>query len=287
MPGNTFGRIFRLTTYGESHGKGLGGVVDGCPAGLHLDEQDIQTELNLRRPGQGPTGTPRNEKDQVQLLSGVFEGKTTGTPIAFHVANTDQHSHDYDQLARVFRPGHADYTYFKKYNGLRDHRGGGRSSARETVGRVAGGAIAKKLLATQGIRIFGACVEFGGLPCGDAMDLEGAQGRPYFAANDAIAGFLRRSVGGNEYWWSIGISQIISNVPASIVLWPFTDSLKALIYGLDTAGLVTVIGSLASVINMRIYTREYPGNGMAFMKVFEKISLAFFAIVVFLQLLLI
>ena len=186
MAGNTFGQIFRLTTFGESHGLGLGGTVDGCPAGLPLSEQDLQTELDLRKPGQGPTGTARKEKDQVHIVSGVFEGKTTGTPIAFYVANTDQHSSDYDLLARVFRPGHADYSYFAKYNGLRDHRGGGRSSGRETVGRVAGGAIAKKLLAQQGISILGGCVEFGGLPCQGDIDLAGAQARPYFAANDAM-----------------------------------------------------------------------------------------------------
>lgn len=188
MAGNTFGQIFRLTTYGESHGPGLGGIVDGCPAGLPLDEQDIQKELDLRKPGQGPTGTARKESDTVHILSGVFGGRTTGTPIAFHVANTNQHSSDYDALARIFRPGHADYGYFAKYNGLRDHRGGGRSSGRETVGRVAGGAIAKKLLATQGIGIVGGCVEFGGLPCDAPFDLAGAQSRPYFAAHDAMPG---------------------------------------------------------------------------------------------------
>ena len=186
MAGNTFGQIFRLTTFGESHGMGLGGIVDGCPAGLPLNEQDLQAELDLRKPGQGPTGTTRREQDQIRICSGVFEGKTTGTPIAFHVENTGQHSSDYNLLSTVFRPGHADYSYFVKYNGLRDHRGGGRSSARETVARVAGGAIAKKLLARQGISVLGGCVEFGGLPCGEDIDLEGAQTRPYFAANDAM-----------------------------------------------------------------------------------------------------
>ena len=155
MAGNTFGRALRLTTFGESHGPGLGGIIDGCPAGLELTEAHIQAELDRRKPGQGPTATKRKESDTVRLLSGVYEGLTTGTSIAFFIANEDQRSHDYGNLAEVFRPGHADWGYFQKYNGLRDHRGGGRSSGRETAARVAGGVIAKKILARRGVKILG------------------------------------------------------------------------------------------------------------------------------------
>ena len=134
MAGNSFGRILRLTSYGESHGPGLGGVLDGCPAGLPLSEEDLQRELDLRKPGQGATATKRKESDTVRILSGVFQGLTTGTPIAFHIANEDQRSRDYGNLAQVFRPGHADWGFFKKFHGIRDYRGGGRSSeAGETV----------------------------------------------------------------------------------------------------------------------------------------------------------
>jgi chorismate synthase len=149
---NTFGKIFRLTSFGESHGRGIGGIIDGCPAGLELDIDLIQNDLARRRPGQSKITTQRKESDQVEFLSGVFEGKTQGTPIAFAIWNKDQHSSDYNNLKDVFRPSHADYTYIKKY-GTRDHRGGGRSSARETIARVVAGAIAKQLLAKPGVSI--------------------------------------------------------------------------------------------------------------------------------------
>lgn len=149
---NTFGRFFRVTTFGESHGKGIGGILDGCPAGIGIDTAFIQSELARRRPGQSKITTQRMEPDQVEFLSGIFEGKTLGTPIAFVVWNKDQHSQDYDLLKNVYRPSHADYTYEKKY-GLRDHRGGGRSSARETIARVVAGAIARTILKEQGIEI--------------------------------------------------------------------------------------------------------------------------------------
>lgn len=187
MAGNTFGRVLRLTTFGESHGPGLGGVLDGCPAGLPLDEADLQAELDLRRPGNGPASTRRREPDTVRLLSGVFEGRTTGTPIAFYIANEDQRSRDYGNLAALFRPGHADWSYHQKYHGIRDYRGGGRSSGRETAARVAGGAIARKLLARAcGTIIRAACVELGGIAVPEAeVDMAGAPGRPYFAASEA------------------------------------------------------------------------------------------------------
>ncbi len=149
---NTFGNIFRLTSYGESHGVGVGGVIDGCPAGIELDLEFIQGELDRRRPGQSRITTPRVEPDKVEFLSGVFENKTTGMPIGFVIRNQNQQSSDYNNLKEVFRPSHADYTYMKKY-GLRDHRGGGRSSARETIARVVAGAIAKLYLKQFGIDI--------------------------------------------------------------------------------------------------------------------------------------
>lgn len=149
---NTFGNIFTLTTFGESHGEAIGGVVDGMPAGVEIDMQFIQSELNRRRPGQSKITTSRNEPDRVELLSGVFEGRSTGCPIGFVVHNTNQHSNDYENMRNVFRPSHADYTYYNKY-GLRDHRGGGRSSARATISRCVGGALAKLALRQLGITI--------------------------------------------------------------------------------------------------------------------------------------
>lgn len=152
MAGSTLGTILRVTTWGESHGEGIGVVVDGCPAGLPLEEGDIQSYLNRRKPGQSKFTTARQEGDQVEILSGVFGGRTTGTPIALEVRNTDQRSHDYSNIMDIYRPGHADYTFDEKY-GFRDYRGGGRSSGRETIGRVAAGAIAAKLLASLGITV--------------------------------------------------------------------------------------------------------------------------------------
>lgn len=149
---NTIGKLFTFTSFGESHGKGIGGIVDGCPPGIALDEDFIQQELDRRKPGQSAIATPRKEDDKVEFLSGVFEGKTTGTPIAFIIWNQNQHSKDYDHLKEVYRPSHADYTYQQKY-GIRDHRGGGRSSARETASRVVAGAIAKLVLRQAGVDI--------------------------------------------------------------------------------------------------------------------------------------
>lgn len=161
MSGNGFGQLFRITTFGESHGPAIGAVVDGCPAGVALDEADIQRDLDRRRPGQSRFTTQRREADQVRILSGVFEGVTTGTPIGLLIENADQRSKDYGDIKDRFRPGHADYTYWRKY-GVRDYRGGGRASARETAMRVAGGAIAKKLLADVGVCVRGALVAMGG-----------------------------------------------------------------------------------------------------------------------------
>lgn len=152
MSANTFGNQFRVTTFGESHGMALGCIIDGCPSGIRIDEEFIQAEMDRRRPGGTKIGTARNEKDRISILSGVYEGLTTGTPIAMILFNENQKSNDYDSLKDIFRPGHADYTYFKKY-GIRDPRGGGRSSGRETSARVAAGAIAKLVLKSYGIKI--------------------------------------------------------------------------------------------------------------------------------------
>ena len=149
---NSFGNFLKLTSFGESHGKGVGGVIDGFPAGIVIDEEFVQNELNRRRPGQSAITTPRKEDDKVEFLSGIFEGKSTGCPIGFIVWNENQHPNDYNNLKEVFRPSHADYTYHVKY-GIRDHRGGGRSSARETISRVIGGALAKLALNQLGITI--------------------------------------------------------------------------------------------------------------------------------------
>ena len=162
MAGSTLGTILRVTTWGESHGEGIGVVVDGCPAGLPLEEGDIQSYLNRRKPGQSKFTTARQEGDQVEILSGVFGGRTTGTPIALEVRNTDQRSHDYSNIMDIYRPGHADYTFDQKY-GFRDYRGGGRSSGRETIARVAAGAIACRLLESLGITVRAYTREVGGI----------------------------------------------------------------------------------------------------------------------------
>lgn len=182
MSGNTIGKLFTLTSFGESHGPAIGGIVDGCPAGLRLSEADIQADLNRRRPGQSQQTTQRREADRIQILSGVFNGVTTGTPIGLLIENEDTRSRDYANLANIFRPGHADYTYHHKY-GVRDHRGGGRSSARETAIRVAAGAIAKKyLLEKANIQIRAALVQMGDihLPLKDWTYVEN---NPFFCAD--------------------------------------------------------------------------------------------------------
>ncbi len=184
MTGNTFGNLFRLTTFGESHGTAVGGIIDGCPSGLLLSEEDMQKALDKRKPGQGLTGTTRQESDTVHILSGTFEGRTTGTPIAFCVYNENQRSQDYNKLKDLFRPGHADYGFFQKF-GLRDHRGGGRSSGRETIARVAAGAVADILLATVGIRVYAATVELGGIPV-SSVEMEHALERPFFSADPDV-----------------------------------------------------------------------------------------------------
>ena len=173
MGGNTIGTLFRVTTWGESHGEALGAVVDGCPPGLSLSEADVQRELDRRKPGRGPGTTARQETDRVRILSGVFEGETTGTPIHLLVENRDVRSADYDSLRNVYRPGHGDFTYDRKY-GIRDHRGGGRASGRETAARVAAGAVARKILDPLGVSVTAFTRELGGIeaPGDDLSEIE-------------------------------------------------------------------------------------------------------------------
>ena len=178
MSGNTFGRNFTVTTFGESHGLALGAIVDGCPPGIELSEDDLQRDLDRRKPGTSRYTTQRREADQVKILSGVFEGKTTGTAIGLLIENTDQRSKDYSNIAKTFRPAHADYAYTQKY-GIRDYRGGGRSSARETAMRVAAGAVAKKVLAAKGIQVRGYLSQLGPIRA-EAFDWDQVEQNPFF-----------------------------------------------------------------------------------------------------------
>jgi chorismate synthase len=184
VSGNSFGKIFTLTTAGESHGEALIGIVDGCPPGMHLSEADLQGDLNLRKPGTSRHTTQRREEDIVKILSGTFEGVTTGTPIALIIQNTDQRSKDYSNIANSFRPGHADYTYQQKY-GIRDYRGGGRSSARETAMRVAAGGIAKKYLQEKyGVKIRGYLAQLGPITI-ESFDWNEVHNNPFFCPDAA------------------------------------------------------------------------------------------------------
>ena len=187
MAGDTFGKMFAVTTFGESHGPAMGCVVDGCPPGLSLTEADIQKDLDRRRPGRSRHVSQRAEPDRVEVLSGVFEGVTTGTAIGLLIKNVDQRSRDYSDIKDTFRPGHADYTYQQKY-GVRDYRGGGRASARETVMRVAAGAIARRYLSKNvGVNIHGYLSQLGSLKL-DPVDLSIVDGNPFFCADpDQIA----------------------------------------------------------------------------------------------------
>ena len=220
MSGNTFGKLFTVTTFGESHGPALGGIVDGCPPGLELRPEDLQIDLDRRKPGTSRHTTQRREADTVKILSGVFEGTTTGCPIGLLIENTDQRSKDYGQIKNQFRPAHADYTYQQKY-GIRDYRGGGRASARETAIRVAAGAIAKKYLKTRyGLQIRGYLAQLGPLkPHPDRFDWETVNRNPFFCPDaaqvpelEAYMDDLRKE--GN----SIGarITVVASNVPVGL-----------------------------------------------------------------------
>ena len=240
MSGNSFGKSFIVTTFGESHGVALGCIVDGCPPGMGLSEADIQFDLDRRRPGRNKHTTQRNEPDQVKILSGVFEGKTTGTPIGLLIENQDQRSKDYGDIKDKFRPGHADYTYHQKY-GIRDYRGGGRSSARETAMRVAAGAIARKYLKERaGIEITGYLSQLGELQL-DAKDLSITNDNAFFCADpdrlDELDTFMTQL---REEGDSIGakISVLVRNMPVGLGE-PVFDKLEAdLAHGLMSINAV-------------------------------------------------
>ena len=228
MSGNSFGNSFIVTTFGESHGVALGCVVDGCPPGLEISKEDIQKELDKRKPGSSKYTTQRKENDEVEILSGVFEGVTTGTPIGLLIRNKDQKSKDYDELKNVFRPSHADYVYSKKY-GIRDHRGGGRSSARETAMRVASGAIAKKYLNEKlGINIRGYLSQIGSIKVSN-IDFEQINQNPFFCPDSEILLDIENLIDelredGDSVGAKIDIS--VSNMPVGIGE-PVFDKLEA------------------------------------------------------------
>jgi chorismate synthase len=230
VSGNSFGRLFVVTTFGESHGRALGGIVDGCPPGLPLTEADIQVDLDRRRPGRSRHTTQRDEPDQVQILSGVFEGLTTGTPIGLLIENKDQRSTDYGDIKDKFRPGHADYTYQQKY-GIRDYRGGGRSSARETAMRVAAGAIARKYLRTRlGVEVHGYLSQLGPIEL-DRVDLAAVNDNAFFCADPARLAELESFMDAlRAEGDSIGakISVLASNIPPGLGE-PVFDKLEAAI----------------------------------------------------------
>ena len=223
MSGNTFGKLFTVTSFGESHGLGLGAIIDGCPPGIELCEADLQIDLDRRRPGKNRYTTARREPDQVKIMSGVFAGKTTGTPIGLIIENTDQRSKDYGNIAQNFRPGHADYTYWQKY-GLRDYRGGGRSSARETAMRVAAGAVAKKYLQQKfGMKIQGCVTQIGDVAAENidfaTLDWRQVEENPFFFADatklEQLDELLRSIIRKKD---SIGakITVVATNVPVGL-----------------------------------------------------------------------
>ena len=242
MGGSIWGRYFRLSTWGESHGKALGVVIDGCPAGLSLCEKDIQIYLDRRRPGTSKYTTRRSETDRAEILSGVFQGKTCGTPISVLVRNTDQHSGDYSDLATVYRPGHADYGYDAKF-GIRDYRGGGRSSGRETIGRVAGGAVAASILKELGITLFAYTSAIGPVHISEVHPEEAENNplcMPDAAAAQQAALFLDTCIQNKDSAGGI-ITCIVSGLPAGLGE-PVFDKLDA-----ELAKAVLSIGAIKGV----------------------------------------
>lgn len=255
MAGNTIGKLFTVTTYGESHGPALGCVVDGCPPGLEIDVADLQRDLDRRKPGTSRYTTQRKEADEVEILSGVFEGKTTGTPIGLLIRNTDQRSKDYSNIKDSFRPAHADLTYQKKY-GIRDYRGGGRASARETAMRVAAGAIAKKYLQSAfGVKIFGFLSQLGPLKIQN-IDLETIEDNPFFCPDPQLVPEMEQYMARlNKEGDSIGakISVMATGVPVG---WgePVFDKLDAEIaYALMSINAVRAVelGSGCAVVEQK------------------------------------
>ena len=242
MSGNTFGELFKVTTFGESHGKALGCIIDGCPPQIELCEADIQSELNRRKPGQSDVTTQRKEDDAVEILSGVFEGKTTGTPISLIIYNQDQRSKDYSDIKDTFRPNHADITYQAKY-GHRDYRGGGRSSARETAMRVAAGAIAKKYLESLRVKTTGYVSQIGSIKC-ETINPSDANTNKYFFADTSKLGdldtlFAELIEEGNSVGAKLGVA--IENCPVGLGA-PVFDKLDA-----DLAKAMMSINAVKSV----------------------------------------
>ncbi len=242
MAGNTFGRVFRVTTWGESHGPAIGAVIDGCPPGLELEAADIQQDLDRRRPGRGGGESPRKEPDRVEILSGTFEGRTTGTPISLVIYNRDARSRAYDHLQDVFRPGHGDLTYLKKY-GIRDHRGGGRASARETAARVAAGAVARKVLTAQGIGVIAYTVALGGVTASERNLADIASSRLHCPDPEAAAQMEERLDVVRKQGDSLGgiVEVRVTGCPAGIGE-PVFDKLDA-----SLAGALMSIGAVKGV----------------------------------------
>jgi len=250
---NSFGHVFRVTTWGESHGPGLGAVVDGCPPGVALDEGWIQPFMDRRRPGSSKHTTQRQEADRVRILSGVFEGQTTGTPIMLMIENTDQRSRDYGDIARAFRPGHADIAYHQKY-GLRDYRGGGRSSARETAARVAAGAVAQAVLRdlVPGLTVLGYMVQMGALHLNrDAFDAEAIRDNPFFLPDaSAVAEW-------EAYLSAIRKAQNSVGAAVEVLIRNCPPGLGAPVYGKFDTDLAAAMMSINAVKGVEI------GEGMA------------------------
>ena len=246
MSDNTFGRIFRMTTFGESHGPAIGCVIDGCPPGLEITPQEIRTSLERRATGRSRHTSQRREKDDVQILSGWFEGRTTGTPIALLIENTDARSRDYDEIKRQFRPGHADYTYWKKY-GVRDYRGGGRSSARETTMRVAAGALARKWLHLElGVEIQGWLAQLGPLRTDEILEWDRIEDNPFFCPNPGLVKDLESYMDAlRKSGDSVGarVNVIARNVPAG---------LGAPVYGKLDADLASAMMSINAAKGVEI-----------------------------------
>jgi chorismate synthase len=238
--------MFRMTTFGESHGPAIGCVIDGCPPGLEIEAAEIRTELRRRATGKSRHTSQRKEADDVQILSGVFEGRTTGTPIALLIENTDARPQDYTDIARQFRPGHADYTYWKKY-GLRDYRGGGRASARETTMRVAAGAVARKYLETElGVRIYGWLAQLGPIRCDGRMDPDSIESNPFFCPDPSVVPELEaymdqlRKSGDST---GARISAVASGVPAGLgepVYGKLDAELASALMGINAAKAVEI-----------------------------------------------
>ncbi len=243
MSGSSFGKAFNITTFGESHGKGIGVVIQGCPPGLDIDEQVIQKALDKRKPGQGVAGTTRKEPDKAVFLSGIFEGKTTGTPLTIFIENKDAKSKSYAAIANLFRPGHGDYTYQKKY-GIRDYRGGGRSSARETAARVAAGAVAQLILDQYNIRIQTCTLNIGGISVQDPAQMECAENNAFQCPDESAVKKMEEKIAvvkkqGDSLG---GVVQIVAkNVPAGLGE-PVFDKLDA-----DIAKALMSIGAVKAV----------------------------------------